>query len=306
MEKHAFLITAHNKIDQLKILLPLLDDARNDIYLHIDLKCEFNEKDLVSVIHHSNVYFLKNRYSITRCDENLSRVMVEFLKEASANFDYSYYHTLSGQDLVLVDMDTFHDFFNDKDRFGKNFVRYSANPGFNKYCYYAYPQVFKSLYLKFINTNYPRKFVQVFRHAFFRFCQLFHYDLFKKEFPGWKFGYGSCWWSLHRDFVCWFIGQDKLISYMLKMINGEEAIIQIALLNSPYYNSLSKEDEPYEHKRYIEWKGEKKGHPSILTKNSYQKMYESKCLFARKFDIAVDKDIVEMICSTIKRRIYQN
>lgn len=38
MKKHAYLIMAHNNWKILEKLLILLDDKRNDIYLHIDLK----------------------------------------------------------------------------------------------------------------------------------------------------------------------------------------------------------------------------------------------------------------------------
>lgn len=34
--KHAFLIIAHNEYPVLEVLLSMLDDERNDIYLHID------------------------------------------------------------------------------------------------------------------------------------------------------------------------------------------------------------------------------------------------------------------------------
>lgn len=33
--KHAFLIIAHNEYPILEVLLSMLDDERNDIYLHI-------------------------------------------------------------------------------------------------------------------------------------------------------------------------------------------------------------------------------------------------------------------------------
>ena len=36
--KHAYLIMCHTNFDQLMRLLELLDDERNDIYLHIDKK----------------------------------------------------------------------------------------------------------------------------------------------------------------------------------------------------------------------------------------------------------------------------
>lgn len=33
--KHAYLIMAHNNFDLLSLLLQLIDDARNDIYIYI-------------------------------------------------------------------------------------------------------------------------------------------------------------------------------------------------------------------------------------------------------------------------------
>lgn len=39
--KHAYLIIAHNNWSVLERLLVLLDDNRNDIYLHIDKKVPF-------------------------------------------------------------------------------------------------------------------------------------------------------------------------------------------------------------------------------------------------------------------------
>ena len=38
MKKHAYLIMAHTQPELLKKLLQMLDDERNDIYLHIDKK----------------------------------------------------------------------------------------------------------------------------------------------------------------------------------------------------------------------------------------------------------------------------
>ena len=35
-KRHAYLIIAHNKFNQLRELLSLIDDYRNDIYVHID------------------------------------------------------------------------------------------------------------------------------------------------------------------------------------------------------------------------------------------------------------------------------
>lgn len=48
MNRHAFLIMAHNHFDFLKILLKRLDDPRNDIYLHVDRKAaDFSAGSLI-------------------------------------------------------------------------------------------------------------------------------------------------------------------------------------------------------------------------------------------------------------------
>lgn len=57
--KHAFLIIAHNEYPVLEVLLSMLDDERNDIYLHIDkratelfqqIKKVFNRKSHRSIL----------------------------------------------------------------------------------------------------------------------------------------------------------------------------------------------------------------------------------------------------------------
>ena len=45
-EKHAYLILAHTHLRQLRTLLSLLDDPRNDIYIHIDRKAPCSAIDL--------------------------------------------------------------------------------------------------------------------------------------------------------------------------------------------------------------------------------------------------------------------
>ena len=60
--KHAYLIMAHNEFDILEKLLLLLDDSRNDIYIHIDLKVKnFNFKYYKDLINKSKVEFIKRQ-----------------------------------------------------------------------------------------------------------------------------------------------------------------------------------------------------------------------------------------------------
>lgn len=45
-DRHAYLIIAHNKWKQLQKLILLIDDKRNDIYIHIDKKSDTSDLHL--------------------------------------------------------------------------------------------------------------------------------------------------------------------------------------------------------------------------------------------------------------------
>ena len=120
--KHAYLIMAHNDFYILEKLLLLLDDNRNDIYVHIDKKVKnFNFSYYKKIIKFSNLYFTERTdvrwgtYSQINCE------MILF-KTAQRNGKYQYYHLLSGADLPLKSQDEIHDFF-DKNN-GKEFICY--------------------------------------------------------------------------------------------------------------------------------------------------------------------------------------
>ena len=60
MNKHAYLIVAHNNFYILEKLIRLIDDTRNDIYLHIDKKTKnFDFEYFKKIPKHSNIYFIK-------------------------------------------------------------------------------------------------------------------------------------------------------------------------------------------------------------------------------------------------------
>ena len=62
MNKHAYLIMAHNEFYILEKLILLLDDLRNDIYIHIDSKVKnFNFKYYKKLVKRSNIYFVERK-----------------------------------------------------------------------------------------------------------------------------------------------------------------------------------------------------------------------------------------------------
>ena len=110
MRKHAYLIMAHTQPELLKKLVELLDDERNDIYIHIDAKAvDFPMKEIADAVKKANCIFAERTdvkwgsYSQIHCEMVL-------LKEAVKQ-EHAYYHLLSGMDLPIKSQNEIHAFF---------------------------------------------------------------------------------------------------------------------------------------------------------------------------------------------------
>ena len=111
-QKHAYLIMAHDNPAVLTALLSCLDDARNDIYLHIDARAaELFAKMAEWKPCHAGYTLLPSPVEVYWGD--ISQVEAEYrLFEAAGNGGkYSRLHLLSGTDLPIKSQDFIHAFF---------------------------------------------------------------------------------------------------------------------------------------------------------------------------------------------------
>ena len=94
MKKHAYLIIAHNNFYVLEKVLRLIDDRRNDIFIHIDKKVKnFDFDKYYSICHFSKVVFTKKRYDVKWGSSAIVKAeMVLF--EMSYVYKYDYYHLI--------------------------------------------------------------------------------------------------------------------------------------------------------------------------------------------------------------------
>lgn len=97
--KHAYLIIAHTDYNLLQQLVQQLDDARNDLYIHIDRKADFDGKKIRTC--HSGLYVLPQRISASWGDYSLVEVELLLFETAFKRGEYAYYHLLSGVDLPI-------------------------------------------------------------------------------------------------------------------------------------------------------------------------------------------------------------
>lgn len=109
---------------------------------------------------------------------------------------------------------------------------------------------------------------------------------------GFSYYFGSQWWCLNDKTVRWIYDylhrQPKYIKLFSHSLCPDECFFQTLVMNSPYVDSV----KPYLH--YIKWeKG--KSSPKTLTVSDYEDLKQTKKYIARKFDIDIDRQILERL-----------
>ena len=110
MKKHAYLLIVHNEFYLLQQLVEVLDDERNDIYIHVDKKVkDFDFESIKRLGRKSQIFFVK-RIRVSWGGDSMVKCEYALLKEAFAR-GYQYYHLLSGVDFPIKSQAYIHDFF---------------------------------------------------------------------------------------------------------------------------------------------------------------------------------------------------
>lgn len=282
LNKHAYLIMAHGNFNILQELLKLIDDPRNDIYVHIDKKVKHFDKSLfVNICKMSKVYFTKKRINVKWGDSSQVRTEMLLYKMAVRK-DYQYYHLLSGVDLPLKTQDEIHEFFKDTDKEYMYFTKKISVWDYQRGSWYHFPKWLDVRIVALLN----------------RIQGKFNIDRFSKY--NLIFLKGSNWSSLTNEAVKLLVSQEKKIKKMSKFtVCFDECYKQIIIYNSPlkekiYINKYGETDDL----REIDW-SRGGNSPHIYTMEDYDKLISSSKLFARKFDEKKDYEIVKKIVNYI-------
>ncbi|MBQ6922813.1 MAG: glycosyl transferase [Clostridia bacterium] len=290
--KHAYLIMCHNNFSVLETSLRLLDDTRNDIYIHIDKKVKKYDKDkLLSICRYSRIYFTKKRYKVKW--GTYSQVFVEMYLFKYAFFikqeKYRYYHLISGTDLPLKNQEDMHSFFDnrydiflncDDDVFAKKHYGRISNYHFNN---------------KILNK------------IIWQFQKVLHIDRIKKY--NMKFYLGANWCSLPNYAVEYLLKKEKFIKKICHFsVCSDECYKQFIIFNSPLANRIfcNKDGHP-DNLREVDWtRTNDAGHPHIYDTTDIKLLVNSEKFFARKFDENVCPQIISFIYDYIINNSAKN
>lgn len=278
MNKHAYLIIAHNEPEVLRTLLAMLDDVRNDIFVHIDRRaCSVYESVKDYKPKHSTLVFLEHPIAVYWGD--ISQVQVEYMlfERAFSQGPYAYYHLLSGVDLPIKSQDYIHAFFQKNQ--GKEFVGFWTDAAHRRdlhrkvYRYYLFTRYFKG------GNALVHGVCALSRNLFLALQKATRY---KRNQGGLIFQKGFQWVSITQGFCAYLLSQKENVFHTFRYtLCPDEIFIQTVLWNSPFREHIyNKENALIGSMRYIDWE---RGNPYVWQEKDTDELLSSLYLFARKF-----------------------
>lgn len=285
--KHAFLIMAHKNDLTLKTLIKMIDDTRNDIYIHMDIKNDsYNNVEIENLALKSNIFHVK-RTNVNWGGYSQINAELLLLSSATRSKRYQYYHLISGADLLIQTQDVFHDFF--KKNAGKEFVRF-------EYPDFRYRERIELYYFfqERIGRGQAGFMIRVANFLCLKVQRLLHIrNKYSKKI---SFQKGTNWFSITDNLARFILSKRFWIEKTFKYSQcGDEIFLQTIVANSSYKEKLyhmSFDNEPDAIMRLIDWR---RGQPYIFTKADRNELCSSPMMFARKFNPDVDEDIIKIL-----------
>lgn len=278
--KIAYIILAHKYPEQLVRLVSRLQTENTSFFIHVDGKTDqATYAQIVNQLQNiPNLYFVKR----SKCfwgDFNIIKATIEgitTLLKSEVEFDYAI--LLSGQD-YLIKTNTYLESFLEKHH-KQEFMEYCSlhspeNKWYNQGGYY---QSLKRI--EWWHFHFRSKHLCVKKKRRF---------LPEIEPYG-----GSQWWCLSKDclkYIKDFIEQNPtFVNYFKYTFIPDELFFQTIVLNSPFKDHVINDDL-----RYVDWDNPNPNAPATLLKKDFETLTFSSKLFARKFDMTRDVEILDLI-----------
>lgn len=293
--KHAYLVIAHNNFIALEMLIKLLDDIRNDIYIHIDKKVNNFDFDKFRNIPKKSKVIFTERIKTKWGDFSLVECELTLLKAASLQ-KYDFYHLMSGVDLPIKTQDYIHDFFDQNQ--DKIFVNLSVKDWdisiINRVKYY-YPLTYKH------SSRGVSLICSAINHSLLGLQKVLRVNRMKGN-PE-LLCMGSNWFSIPDSVKEYVLDNEQLVREKYRYtFCSDELFLQTLIGNSQYVKDLYESSSCDSNMRLIDWN---RGLPYIWRNEDYPILMNSDCLFARKFDYSLDSTIIKRIYDHISKNQLQ-
>lgn len=288
MHKHAYLILAHEDTLVLRRFIELIDDERNDIFIHFDRNNKnVSIQDLQECTQKSPISVIR-KYKVNWGTNSITLAEYELLKRASKGH-YDYYHILSGADLPIKSKEDIFAFF-EKNK-GKEFIHFGTEQ-YQKDIKCRYDQY--HFFSKQLGRKRDKKIWVDLETYSLAIQRRLHIDRSKKV--SFAFYGGANWVSITDGLVQFIVEHYKRYEKAFWYTqNSDELFIQTIVMDSPFKNHLYHADMDDDYSaavRHIDWN---RGAPYIFRKEDFEELMNSECIFARKFDEKIDQEIIQKI-----------
>lgn len=283
MEKHAYLIMAHDEFSLLKKAIVLMDFPGNDIYIHVDAKVKnFEPESFSGLCQFSGLHFTQ-RIPVTWGAYSQIAAELVLLKAATPGH-YDYYHLLSGSDLPIKPQAAMHAFF--EERQGLELIAfdqraYATKDFYERINQYHFFQEWmgksRSGILGFLNkaSQKIQEWLKVNRIA--------HSTL--------DFNKGLNWFSITHDLAEYVLSQENFIRKTFQYtLAADEVFLHTLIWNSEFKDRVCSDIT----------RVTKKGRPYFFRAEDFDFLMRSPAFWARKFSEAVDPVIVQKIYDHLK------
>lgn len=291
-EKHAYLIMAYNNWNLLEKLLRLLDDERNDVFLHVDSKSSDFEKSRFENVLKKSRFFLIPRKPVYWADFSQIDVELNLMSVAKEKGNYCRYHLLSGTDLPLKTQDEIHEFF---DKYAdKEFIGIVPDE-----VWYSVRRL-KFYHLMTHNNIYRNSKILKGADRMFEYLQRLVGVNRLKDCQKMKILDGWTWFSITDRFCSYLLNNRSFIEKTFRYsIASDELMCQTMAYNSEFrdliYDQTNLKNGSM---RFIDWK---RGSPYTWGQDEgdYEMLMSSPYMFARKFN---EDELSDRIYNEIRQR----
>jgi hypothetical protein len=275
----AYIISAYRNPEQLVRLILRLDAAATTILVHVDKKTDDRVFDQIvrHTKHLPNVVFLK-RYTCYWGGFGHVQATLEGLREIfKRNIPFDYVILLTGQDYPIKSNEQIRVFLQQND--GQSFIEHFPLP--SDHWEGGGLQRVEKWHWRLGNRRlvFPKNGRFPIRRKFPNQLQ--------------PFG-GSSYWCLTRECVRYiydFINHNNRFVKFFRLADvPDEIFFQTIVMNSPYAGTVVNDNL-----RYIEWNDPSSGSPAILRRDDFPKIAHAPQFFARKFDMFVDNEVLDLI-----------
>ena len=287
-DRHAYLVMAHGNFSVLEKCLSLLDDPRNDIYLHIDRKTKEVPFDRLKQSVCQARLTIVSRIPVNW--GGYSQIEAELLLLSTAAAEYhSRYHLISGADLPLKTQDEMHDFFSRHRT--EEYIRFDSNITEDRirerirYYYLLQDRIGR-------NSGIAAAVLEQAENMILKVQKTLQIDRTKNNVPLYK---GTNWFSITQELADYVLSQsDEVRRRYRYTLCADEVFLQTIVGNSKFMERAADTSL-----RCIDWK---RGAPYTFTIEDYDMLMNSGKFFARKFDEKVDMEIVNRIYAELMQR----